>query len=76
MRIYLLYTHKETEETAERRIVMSETFSQEEVAKIFHITRLFLDGHTKISVGRNLAMTQTELAALLCKIERWEDRKY
>ncbi|RLF65873.1 MAG: hypothetical protein DRN30_03230 [Thermoplasmata archaeon] len=50
-------------------------FSQEEVLKVFRITRMFLDGHTKISVGRNLAMTQDELGSLRRKIERWEDFK-
>lgn len=49
------------------------TFTQEEVLKVFRITRLFLDSHTKISVGRNLAMTQNELGSLLRKIKRWEE---
>lgn len=49
------------------------TFTQEEVTKVFHITKLFLEGHSHDSVARNVDMDNTELNVLKRKLELWED---
>jgi len=49
------------------------TFTQEEVVKVFHITRLYLAGADHNSVSRNVDMTHEELDVLQRKIERWQD---
>ena len=48
-------------------------FSQEEVTKVFHITRMFLAGLRWKDVAERLSMEYSELDALQDKIERWED---
>lgn len=50
-------------------------FTQGDVTKIFHITRLFLAGYTANGVTEQLDMTQEELDALQAKIEQWEDEQ-
>lgn len=51
-------------------------FSQDEVIKVFHITRMFLTGLRYKDVAERMCMEYDELDELQQKIEQWEDSNH